>query len=148
MTKKSQKTYKTVRGIAFYLLFPAFILCLIAPFVHKEGFEVTQYFSQEAFMIPLIGTGVAILLALPKCTSRYACVVTFLVALASLLSFANVSYLYLSAVFFNGMAETLPGILEQMGIHYAFCALAYVGAMLLGIVAIFLPATKYKKVEA
>ena len=148
MAKNLKKPYKTVRGIGFYLLLPAFILCLIAPFMHKAGFEGTQYFSQEAFMLPLIGTGVAMLLALPKCTSRYACVVTFLVALASLLSFANVSYLYLSAVFFNGMAETIPGILEQMGIHYAFCALAYLGAMILGIVAIFLPATKYKKVEA
>ena len=148
MAKNLKKPYKTIRGIAFYLLLPAFILCLIAPFMHKAGFEGTQYFSQEAFMIPLIGTGIAMLLALPKCTSRYACVVTFLVALASLLSFANVSYLYLSAVFFNGMAETIPGILEQMGIHYAFCALAYLGAMLLGMVSIFLPATRYKKVEA
>lgn len=148
MAKNQKTSYKTVRGIAFYLLLPAFILCLIAPFMHKAGFEGTQYFSQEAFMLPLIGTGVVFLLALPKCTSRYACVLTFLVSLASLLSFVNVSYLYLSAVFFNGMAETIFGMFEQMGIHYTFCALAYLGAMLLGIVAIFLPATKYKKVEA
>ena len=145
MAKNLKKPYKTIRGIAFYLLLPAFILCLIAPFMHKAGFEGTQYYSQEAFVIPLIGTGVAILLALPKCTSRYAGVVTFLVGLASLLSFVNVSYLYLSAVFFNGMAETIFGMFEQMGIHYTFCALAYLGTMILGIVAMFLPATKKAK---
>ena len=70
------------------------------------------------------------------------------IVISIIITLISVSYLYLSAVFFNGMAETIFGMFEQMGIHYTFCALAYLGAMLLGIVAIFLPATKYKKVEA
>ena len=37
------------------------------------------------------------------------------------------------------LTDTIPGILEQIGFHYSFCLFAYVIAMLLGIVALFLP---------
>lgn len=148
MAKKQKKMYKKVRGIGFYLLFPVFILCLAAPFVHKLGFEGTQYYTEEAFWLPIIGTGIAFLVSLPKCTSKYGSLLMFLVSFASLLTFAQVAYMHLSSVFFSGIADTIPGIFEQMGFHFSFCALGYVGAMLLSILIMFLPATKYKKVKA
>lgn len=122
-----------------FILLPAAILCLIAPFVHQAGFDGTQYFTQDAFTLPLITTIIAVALSLFVFTNRYGAVAMFLGSFASLLSFVNVSYLYLSSVFFSGIAETIPGILEQVGFHYSFCAFAYVGAMILSIVAIFLP---------
>lgn len=148
MAKKQKKMYKKVRGIGFYLLFPVFILCLAAPFVHKLGFEGTQYYTEKAFWLPIIGTGIAFLVSLPKCTSKYGGLLMFLVSFASLLTFAQVAYMHLSSVFFSGIADAIPGIFEQMGFHFSFCALGYVGAMLLSILIMFLPATKYKKVKA
>lgn len=148
MAKKQKKMYKKVRGIGFYLLFPVFIFCLIAPFVHKLGFEGTQNFSEKAFWLPIIGTGIAFLVSLPKCTSKYAGVLMFLVSLASLLTFAQVAYMHLTGAFFSGIADTIPGIFKQMGFHFSFCAMSYLGSMLLSILIMFLPATKYKKVKA
>ena len=123
----------------FFVNLSAVILCLVAPFIHKAGFDGTQYFSQNAFIIPLIGAIVVLLLSAVMIVNRYAPVLMFLVSLTSLLAFVNVSYLYLSSVFFNGMADTIPGMLEQIGFQYSFCAFAYVGAMLISIVGMFLP---------
>ena len=126
----------------FFLNLPAVILCFIAPFIHKAGFDGTQYFSQKAFLIPLIGAIVVLLLSAIRWVGEYAPVMMFLVSLTALLSFVNVSYLYLSSVFFNGIAETIPGMLEQIGFQYSFCAFAYVGAMLISIVGIFMPSAE------
>jgi len=49
-------------------------------------------------------------------------------------------------VVIGGVPSTLGGILEGMGFHFSFCVLGYAGAMILSIVAIFLPATKWKNV--
>lgn len=123
----------------FFLNLPAVILCLIAPFIHRAGFEGTQYFSQKAFIIPIVGAIVVLLISAINFVGRYSPVLMFLVSLTALLSFVNVSYLYLSSVFFNGMAETIPGMLEQIGFQYSFCIFAYVGAMFISIVGMFLP---------
>lgn len=144
MAKKSNNTVKSVRGIGFYLLFPAFIVCLIAPFVHKAGFGITQHFSETAFWTPIIGTAIALAIALLKPISKYASVAMFVASLVSLLIFVDVAYLHLGSAFFNGVPSTLGGILEGMGFHFSFCVLGYAGSMILSIVAIFLPATKWK----
>lgn len=119
------------------MLLPAAVVCMIAPFVHKAGFEGTEYFSQEAFELPFIVCGVALLIAF--ISGRYGSLAMFAASLTSLLSFVHVSYLYLSSVFFNGLAPTIGGMLEQIGFQWTFCAFAYVGAMLISIVAMFLP---------
>lgn len=119
------------------MLIPASAVCMIAPFVHKAGFEGTEYFSQEAFKLPFIVCGVALLVAL--ISGRYGSLAMFAASFTSLLSFVHVSYLYLSSVFFNGLAPTLGGMLEQIGFQWSFCAFAYAGAMLISMVAIFLP---------
>lgn len=120
-----------------FMLLPAALLCIIAPFIHRAGFTGTQYFSEEAFWFPIIAAGIAA--AVSFFTGRYGSLLTFLASFASLLSFVNVSYLYLSSVFFNGMAGTLGGMLEQIGFYWSFCLFAYLVAMLIGIVAMFLP---------
>ena len=120
-----------------FILAPAALLCMIVPFVYKAGFDNTQYFTQEAFLLPLIACGVT--LALSFVSARYGAVAMFLASFASLLSFVSASYLYLSSVFFSGVPETLGAILEQIGFNWSFCVFAYVGAMLVGIVTMFLP---------
>lgn len=127
-----------VKRLIFTL--PACLLCLIAPFIHQAGFEGTEYFSQDAFILPMIVAGVSLVASL---ITKYGSLVMFLGTFASLLSFVNVSYLYLSSVFFNGIAGTIPGIFEQIGFHYSFCLIAYVVAMILSIVALFLPGRKF-----
>ena len=126
-------SYKTI------ILAPAAILCIIAPFIYKAGFDNTQYFEQSAFLIPMISAAVAFLLSLTSFTSRYSGLAMFLASFTSLLAFVKASYLYLSSVFFSGIADTIGGMLEQIGFHFAFCAFAFVIAMLLSIVSIFLP---------
>jgi hypothetical protein len=120
-----------------FLLLPAAALCMIAPFIHKAGFEGTEYFSEQAFNLPLIVCGAALLIAL--ISGRYGSLAMFAASFTSLLSFAHVSYLYLSSVFFNGLAPTIGGMLEQIGFQWSFCAFAYLGAMLISIVSMFLP---------
>ena len=122
-----------------FILAPATILCVIAPFVYKAGFDNTQYFEQSAFIIPIISTVVALLLSLTVFTSRYSGPAMFVAAFTSLLAFVKVSYLYLSSVFFSGIAGTIGGILDQVGFNWSFCAIAYAVAMILGIVTMFLP---------
>ena len=122
-----------------FILLPAAILCIIAPFVYKAGFDNTQYYDQSTFWIPIIGGAVALLFSVPVFTSRFSSVAMFLASFTSLLSFVKVSYLYLSSVFFDGMAETLGGMLEQIGFNWSFCAFAYAIAMILGIVTMLLP---------
>ncbi len=122
-----------------FIIAPACILCFIAPFVHKAGFEGTQYFSQDAFTLPIIIASVLLVLAFVPFVNSYSPVLTFLGSFTSLLTFVKVSYLYLSSVFFSGIADTIPGILEQIGFYYSFCLFAYVIAMLIGIVTMFLP---------
>ena len=122
-----------------FVLLPATILCVIAPFIYKAGFDNTQYFEQSAFIIPMIGSIAALVLSILPFIGRYGSVVMFLASFTSLLSFVKVTYLYLSSVFFGGVPETLGGILEQVGFNWSFCIFAYVGAMLLGIVTMFLP---------
>lgn len=120
-----------------FVLLPAAVVCFIAPFIHKAGFEGTEYFSQNAFQIPFIAVGIAFLLSI--FTGRLGSVAMFVGTFVSLLTFVSVSYLYLSSVFFNGFADTIPGMLEQIGFQWSFCAFAYAGAMLVSIVTIFLP---------
>ena len=126
-------SYKT------FILAPATVLCVIAPFIYKAGFDNTQYFEQSAFIIPIISTVVALLLSLTVFTGRYSGPAMFVAAFTSLLAFVKVSYLYLSSVFFSGIADSLGGMLEQIGFNWSFCAIAYVVAMLLGIITMLLP---------
>ena len=121
------------------VLAPATILCIVAPFIYKAGFDNTQYFEQSAFWIPMISAVVAILLSFTAFTSRYSGVAMFMAAFTSLLAFVKVSYLYLSSVFFSGIADSLGGIFQQIGFNWSFCAFAYAAAMLIGIVTMFLP---------
>lgn len=120
-----------------FILAPAAILCMIVPFVYKAGFDNTQYFTEEAYKLPFIACGIA--LAISLISGRYGSIAMFLASFASLLSFASAAYLYLSSVFFSGIADTLGGILDQIGFHFAFCAFAFVIALILSIVSIFLP---------
>lgn len=126
-------SYKTI------ILAPAAILCIIAPFIYKAGFDNTQYFEQSAFLIPMISAAVAFLLSLTSFTSRYSGLAMFLASFTSLLAFVKASYLYLSSVFFSGLPETFGEILEQIGFNWSFCAFAYAIAMVLGVVNMFLP---------
>lgn len=122
-----------------FILAPAALLCVVAPFIYKAGFDNTQYFEQGAFWLPIISAVVALLLSFPVFTSRYSAPAMFIASFASLLTFVKVSYLYLSSVFFDGVAGTLGGMLEQIGFNWSFCAFAYAIAMVLGIVTMFLP---------
>ena len=122
-----------------FILLPAAILCIVAPFVYKAGFDNTQYFEQSTFILPIIGGIVALLLSVPVFTSRYSPLAMFMVSFTALLSFVKVSYLYLSSVFFSGVPDTLGAILDQVGFNWSFCVFAYAGAMLLSIVTMFLP---------
>ena len=122
-----------------FILAPAALLCIIAPFIYKAGFDNTQYFEQSAFWLPIIGAAAAFLLSFLAFTNRYSAPAMFIASFASLLSFVKVSYLYLSSVFFDGVAGTLGGMLEQIGFNWSFCAIAYAVAMILGIVTMFLP---------
>lgn len=126
-------SYKT------FILAPAALLCIVAPFIYKAGFDNTQYFEQSAFLIPMISAALAILLSFTAFTCRYSGLAMFISAFTSLLAFVKASYLYLSSVFFSGLPETLGEILEQIGFNWSFCAFAYAIAMLLGIVTMFLP---------
>ena len=126
-------SYKT------FILAPAAILCIVAPFIYKAGFDNTQYFEQSAFLIPMISAAVAILLSFTTFTSRFSGLAMFISSFTSLLAFVKASYLYLSSVFFSGIPETLGEILEQIGFNWSFCAFAYAIAMILGIVTMFLP---------
>ena len=120
-----------------FILAPAAILCMIVPFVYKAGFDNTQYFTQEAYTLPFYVCSIALVISF--ISGRYGSIAMFLASFASLLTFANAAYLYLSSVFFSGIADTIGGMLEQIGFHFAFCAFAFVIAMLLSIVSIFLP---------
>lgn len=122
-----------------FIIAPAAILCFIAPFVHKAGFDGTQYFSQESLTLSILIACAMLAIAFIPVVNEYAPLFAFLGSFTALLSFVKISYLYLSSVFFSGIADTIPGILEQIGFHYSFCLFAYVGAMLIGIVTIFLP---------
>ena len=122
-----------------FILAPAALLCIVAPFIYKAGFDNTQYFEQTAFILPIIGGIVALLLSVPVFTSRFSSLAMFLTSFTTLLAFVKASYLYLSSVFFSGVPETLGAILEQIGFNWSFCVFAYVGAMLIGIVTMFLP---------
>ena len=122
-----------------FITAPAAILCFIAPFIHRAGFNGTEYFSQDAFVLPMIIAGIILVASFLPVTNVYSPLFTFIGSFTALLSFVKVSYLYLSSVFFSGIADTIPGILEQIGFHYSFCLFAYVISMLLGIVALFLP---------
>jgi hypothetical protein len=126
-------SYKT------FILAPAAILCIVAPFIYKAGFDNTQYFEQSAFLIPMISAAVAILLSFTTFTSRFSGLAMFISSFTSLLAFVKASYLYLSSVFFSGIPETLGEILEQIGFNWSFCAFAYAIAMILGIVTMLLP---------
>ena len=123
--------YKTL------ILAPTAILCMIVPFIYQAGFNGTQYFTQEAFILPFIVCGISLLVSIVF--SRWGSVLMFVSSFASLLSFVNASYLYLSSVFFTGVPDNLGAILEQVGFHWAFCAIAFAVAMIVSIVAIFLP---------
>jgi hypothetical protein len=114
---------------------------MIVPFVYKAGFDNTQYFTSQAFALPFIACGIA--LALSFLSARHGAVAMFIASFGSLLSFANASYLYLSSVFFSGIAGTLGGMLEQIGFHWAFCAIAFVVAMVVSIVTMFLPESSF-----
>lgn len=120
-----------------FILAPAAILCMIVPFVYKAGFDNTQYFTQQAFMLPFATCGGALLISF--LSGRYGSLAMFLASFTSLLSFANAAYLYLSSVFFSGLPETIGGMLEAIGFHFAFCAFGLLGAMLASIVSMFLP---------
>lgn len=122
-----------------FITAPAAILCFIAPFIHKAGFNGTQYFSQDTFTLTMIIAGIMLVASFIPVINVYSPVFSFLGTFTALLAFVKVSYLYLSSVFFSGIADTIPGILEQIGFHYSFCLFAYVGAMLASIVAMFLP---------
>ena len=122
-----------------FILAPAAILCIVAPFIYKAGFDNTQYFEQSAFLIPMISAAVAILLSFTTFTSRFSGLAMFISSFTSLLAFVKASYLYLSSVFFSGIPETLGEILEQIGFNWSFCAFAYAIAMILGIVTMLLP---------
>ena len=98
-----------------FVLAPAAILCIVAPFIYMAGFDNTQYFEQNAFWIPMIGAVVALSLSLTVFTSRYSGLAMFLASFTSLLAFVKASYLYLSSVFFSGVPDTLGEILEQIG---------------------------------
>lgn len=124
-------SYKT------FILVPASILCMIVPFVYKAGFDNTQYFTQEAYTLPFILCSIALVISIFN--GRYGSLAMFLSAFACLLSFVNASYLYLSSVFFSGIPDTLGAMLEQIGFNWSFCALSLLGAMLVGIVSMFLP---------
>ena len=123
----------------FFILLPVAILCFIVPFVYKAGFDNTQYFTQQAYILPFATCGGALLISF--FTGRYGSLAMFLATFTSLLSFANAAYLYLSSVFFSGLPETLGGIIEAMGFHFTFCALGLLGAMLVSIITMFLPDT-------
>lgn len=125
----------------FFLLAPAAVLCMIVPFVYKAGFDNTQYFAQETYTLPFIVCGAALLISL--LTTRYGSVAMFAASFTCLLSFAQVTYLYLSSVFFSGIADTIGGIFDQIGFHWAFCVIAFVVAMLLSTVSIFLPDSEF-----
>ena len=120
-----------------FILAPAALLCIIAPFVYKAGFDGTQYFTNQAFILPFIVCGISLLVSFVF--SRWGSVLMFVSSFASLLSFVNASYLYLSSVFFTGVPDNLGAILKQVGFHWAFCAIAFAVAMIASIVAILLP---------
>ena len=120
-----------------FILGPAAILCLIVPFVYKAGFDGTQYFTEEAFVLPFILCGAALVISV--FSGRFGSLAMFLAPFACLLSFVNASYLYLSSVFFSGVPDNLGAILEQIGFNWSFCALSLLGAMFAGIVSMFLP---------
>ena len=122
-----------------FILAPAALLCIVAPFIYKAGFDNTQYFEQTAFILPIIGGIVALLLSVPVFTSRFSSLAMFLTSFTTLLAFVKASYLYLSSVFFSGIADSLGGIFQQIGFNWSFCAFAYAAAMLIGIVTMFLP---------
>lgn len=140
--------YVSVKRIGYYLLIPAFLLCFIAPFVHRAGFGGTDYFNQTAFLIPLIGSIISLLLSTFKYTARYGALATFVTSFVSLLSFVASAYLHLGSAFFDGVAGSLFGIFKQMGFNFSFCLVAYVVSMLLSIAATFLPAPFSKELEA
>lgn len=138
----------SVNRAGFYTLVPAFILCFIAPFMHRAGFGGTQYFNNTAFIIPIVGVIVSLLLSVCKYTARYSGLAMFITSFLSLLAFVAVAYMHLTSVFFDGIASTLGGILKQMGAHFSYCLIAYVVSMILSIVAVFLPEPMTKSVEA
>lgn len=140
--------YVSVKRIGYYLLIPAFLLCFVAPFVHRAGFGGTDYFNWTTFLIPVIGSLISLLSSTFKYTARYGSLVTFVTAFASLLSFVSSAYLHLGSAFFDGVAGNLFGIFKQMGFNFSFCLVAYAISVLLSAVAMFLPAPFSKELEA
>ena len=72
-----------------FILAPAALLCIVAPFIYKAGFDNTQYFEQTAFILPIIGGIVALLLSVPVFTSRFSSLAMFLTSFTTLLAFVK-----------------------------------------------------------
>lgn len=129
----------SLNRVGLFILIPAFILCFIAPFMHKAGFGGTLYFNTTAFVLPIVGVIISIVLSVIKYTARYGGLAMFITSLVSLLAFIAVAYLHLGSAFFSGIPDTLGGILEAMGVHFSYCLIGYVLSMILSIVSMFFP---------
>lgn len=110
---------RTVRG--FYMPFVGALLCLAASIIYFVGYNGTGYYNLLAFLMPLIGAAVYLILAFLPWTQRFAAGVLEAFAFASFLLFIRFVYLYLSEVFYAGITPTaIASLKPQFVLVFAF----------------------------
>jgi hypothetical protein len=139
------KDFFKTRAVGFWLFLLSAVLASAGSgvyyyFYHDDS--MLRYFSQQAFLLPLIASAGTILLSLIRPLSKWAPLVLFSAEFYAFCQFINGTYLYLSSVFFGGItAEALSSL--NMG--FIVSVAVFLAVILLSLVATFLKNGKERK---